>query len=281
MRVSHCLVAGSIMALASGCFKERNMSIEVMNQGVEATRAKAYDTAVRKFKEATQLDPSNHLAWAQMGIAYKDQKKWPEAASAFAEATKIESDNADYHYELGNAYQESGKLENAKTEYEAAIRSKSLYKAHYRLGTVLQALDKPKEADSEYRKAIEINPRFAQAYIRLGYLYFDHDYDKESVQVFQNGVLANDNDGECHLGLGLALQKTKQYEEAIKEFKKAYELSPDLFLAQYNIGITYKMMDDKKNAREWLQKFITGAGTKGGADLVKAASDAMYQLDAP
>jgi hypothetical protein len=40
-------------------------------------------------------------------------------------------------------------------------------------------------------------------------------------------------------------------------------------------------MDDKKNAKEWLQRFITNAGSKGTQELVKAASDAMYQLDAP
>jgi superkiller protein 3 len=146
---------------------------------------------------------------------------------------------------------------------------------------VLEAQDKPKDADSEYRKAIELNPRFASAYIKLGYLYYDHDYDKEAVQVFQNAVLANDSDGEAHMGLGLALQKTKQYEEGVKEFKKALELNPELFLAVYNLGITYKMMDDKKNAKEWLQRFITSAGSKGGPDLMKAASDSLYQLDAP
>ena len=42
----------------------------------------------------------------------------------------------------------------------------------------------------------------------------------------------------------------------------------------------YKTMDDKKNAKEWLQRFVASAGTKGSPELMKAAADAMYQLDA-
>ena len=102
-----------------------------------------------------------------------------------------------------------------------------------------------------------------------------------SIQVFQSGVLNNDSDGMVHLGLGEALQADKQYPEAVKEFEKALKLNSDLFMAVYDLGMTYKMMDDKKNAREWLQRFIQNAGSKGSPETMKAASDAMYQLDAP
>ena len=50
-------------------------------------------------------------------------------------------------------------------------------------------------------EAIESNPRFVQAYLKLGNLYLDNDYDKEAAQVFQNAILANDSDGEAHQGL--------------------------------------------------------------------------------
>ena len=232
-------------------------------------------------------------------LFFKDSKKFEPAADAFDHAVKLQDGNATYHYELGLAYEEQArelkkgdpaktditqipkKIELARGQYEASVKiDPKLYKVHYRLGTVLEDLDKLREADAEYRKAIEGNPRFVQPYIKLGYLYFDHDYDKEAVQVFQGAVLAADNDGEVHLGLGRALQKSKQYDEAVKEFKKALERSSDLFTAVYDLGMTYKMMDDKKNAKEWLQKFITSAGSKGTPEMMKAAADSMYQLDA-
>jgi hypothetical protein len=42
--------------------------------------------------------------------------------------------------------------------------------------------------------------------------------------------------------------------------------------------MTYKAMDDKKNAIDWLKRFVQ-AGSRGGPDLAKAASDALSQLE--
>ena len=97
--------------------------------------------------------------------------------------------------------------------------------------------------------------------------------------MFQNAVLANDGDADAHYGLGVALQKTKQYDEAVKEYRRAYELKDDMFMAVYNLGMTYKAMDDKKNAMDWLKRFQQ-LGGRGGPDMAKAASDALSQLEA-
>ena len=146
---------------------------------------------------------------------------------------------------------------------------------------LFRSQDKLREADAEYRKAIEANPRFVQPYLKLGNMYLDNDYDKEGAQVFQNAILANDSEGEAHQGLAEALQKQKQYEEAIKEFQKAVQLNGELYLAYYNIGHTYKLLNDKKNAKEWLEKFVKNYASRGGPELSKAASDELYALDAP
>lgn len=270
------------LALLVGCTQERNKSIELMNRGVEAGRQKLFERAITELKQAAATDPTNHLAHFNLGMVYKDQKKWPEAVTAFSEALKYEGDNTNYRYELANAYQQAGRLESARTEFEATLKlDNRLYKAHYQMAMVLQALEKFAEADQEYRKAIELNPRFPQPFVRLGNLYLDNDYDQEAAQVFRAGIKIIDTDADLHNGLGEALRKLKQYEGAVPEFKRAMELSSgDVTMAIYNLGMTYKAMDDRKNAKEWLQKFVASGGGKGGADYVRAAQDAMYQLDA-
>lgn len=289
------VIAAALLVAATGCNEEHNKSIEVMNKGVEAARQKIYDTAITNLKQAVTIDPTNAQAFYNMGVVYKDERKWPEAAEAFASAAKLDSQNPALHYELGNAYYEQtlpqdaqhpvgnpAKLPDAIGEFQKAIEiDPKLYKVHYRLGVALQDSDKPKEADAEYRKAIEANPRFLSPYLKLGDLYLDNDYDKEAEQVFKNAILADDSSGDAHQGLAESLQKQKQYEEAVKEFQKAVQLNPDLYLSYYNVGHTYKLLNDKKNAKEWLDKFIKGYSGKAGPELAKAAQDEMYALDAP
>ena len=292
------VIAAAMLVAATGCNEDHNRSIEVMNKGVEAGRQKIFDSAIRDLKQATVIDPTNAAAFYNLGVIYKDERKWPEAADAFTSAARLDADNPALHYELGNAlYEQSlppepvahpeklgnpAKVGEATAEFDKAIKlDPKLYKAHYRMGVALQSQDKLREADAEYRKAIESNPRFVQPYLKLGDLYLDNDYDKEAGQVFQNAILASDSDGEAHQGLAEALQKQKQYEEAIKEFQKAVQLNPELYLAYYNVGHTYKLLNDKVHAKEWLDKFVKGYSSKAGPELAKAASDEMYALDAP
>src|SRR5262249_25573023 len=159
---------------------------------------------IRNLKLSSETDPTNHLAWFNLGIVYKDMHRWDPAAEAFKEAAKLQDSNASYHYEEANAYYEAAleikkidankhakltpaeqekafaqvgpKLDQAKAGFEAALKYQSTYRAHYRLGTVLELQEKYKDADAEYRKAIEVNPRFPDSFIRLGNLYLDHDY---------------------------------------------------------------------------------------------------------
>ncbi len=270
------------LLVLGACNQDRNRSIEVMNHGVEMGRQKLYDSAVRDLKQAVTIDPTNGQAYYNLGIVYKDQKKWSDAAQAFSEALKFDGANPALHYEIGSALLEDKKLAEAQREFESALRlDPKLYKAHFRLGVLLEKQDKVREADAEYRKAIESNPRFIPPYLRLGNLYLDNDYEKEAAQVFQNALAANDGEGEAHQGLAESLEKQKQYDEAIREFKRALDLNGDLYLASYNIGHCYRLLGDKKSAKQWLQRFVMNYSSKAGPELTKAASDEMYALDAP
>ncbi len=293
------VIAAAMLVAATGCNEDHNRSIEVMNKGVEAGRQKIFDSAIRDLKQATVIDPNQRPGRSTTSASStRMSASGRDAAEAFTSAARLDSENPALHYEIGNAlYEQSlppepvqhpeklgnpAKIGEAIAEFDKAIKiDPKLYKAHYRMGVALQAQDKLREADAEYRKAIESNPRFVQPYLKLGDLYLDNDYDKEAGQVFQNAILANDSDGEAHQGLAEALQKQKQYEEAIKEFQKAVQLNPDLYLAYYNVGHTYKLLNDKVHAKEWLDKFVKSYSSKAGPELAKAASDEMYALDAP
>ena len=272
------------------CSQERIKAIELANRGAEEFKNNLYDTAEKDLKQAIQTDPSYPLAYYNLGKVLQKQRKWDQAAESFEKAAEKEPNNANFQYDLGEAYLESKKLDQAEKAFVAATNADSkLYKAWWRLGVVYKYLDRPKQADDAFRKAIEANSRFAKPYIELGYLYLDYDFDKEAAQVFSQCVLAKDDDAACHNGYGMALKNLKQFEQAVKEFKSAIDLDPELFDALYNAGMTYSDWydvahgnDQKEKARDYLQKFVaTGGGKDGGFGYVKAANDKLYALSGP
>jgi len=81
-----------------------------MNKGVGEASQKLYDSAIRDLKQAALIDPSNAAASYNLGIVFKDERKWPDASDAFSSALKLDPDNPALHYELGNALYEQGKI---------------------------------------------------------------------------------------------------------------------------------------------------------------------------
>jgi Tfp pilus assembly protein PilF len=286
------LICGLLLPACEGfvCSQQRIKAIELANRGAEAFKNNLYDTAEKDLKQAIQTDPTYDIAYYNLGKVFQKQRKWDKAAEAFESAAQRSPNNANFQHDLGEAYLESKKLDQAEKAFIAATNADpKLFKAWWRLGVVYKFLDRPKQADDAFRKAIEANSRFAKPYIELGYLYLDYDFDKEAAQVFSQCVLAKEDDAACHNGFGMALKNLKQYEQAVKEFKTAIDLDPELFDAIYNAGMTYADWYDaahgneqKDKAREYLQKFVaTGGGKEGGFGYVKAANDKLYALSGP
>lgn len=278
--LASCLV---VLGLA-GCGQQRNRSIELMNQGVQAFNNKLYDTAEKKLVEAITVDPSNELAHQNLGKVYQEQRKWEKASEAFNEALKHDTQNAQLHYDLGWSYLEQKRFDLAEKELKEAIAANDkLFKAHFRLGELLRQQEKYREADKAYRRAIEVNPRFSLAYVQLGFMYltFDgEDLAKSAQQIFENAVSANEGDGEAWYGLGLALAQQNEHDKAIESFRKAIAAkapNPDL---RYNLALSLAAKGDKNAAKQELITFVQTQGAKAGADLVKAANDLQYTLDA-
>jgi tetratricopeptide (TPR) repeat protein len=270
------------------CSQQRIKAIELANKGVEAFKNGLYETAERELKAAIQTDPTYEIAHYNLGKVYQKQRKWDKAIDAFQAATDRDGRNANYFYDLGEAALEAKRIDVAESALKKATElDEKLFKAHWRLGLVYMSLERPKEADGALRRAIEANPRLDKPFVALGHLYLDYDATKEAAQVFSECVRANEMSAECYNGHGLALKDLKQYEAAAAEFKKALEIEPHLDTALYNAGMTYadwyeqsQSNDHKERAREYLQKFVTGAGSKadGGFGYVKAANDKLYAL---
>src|SRR5689334_5406684 len=90
-------LTAAVLLVAAGCYQERNKSIEMMNHGVEMGRQKLYDSAIRDLQQAIQIDPTNAAAHYNLGIVFKDQKKWDKAAEAYSNALKYDMDNPALH----------------------------------------------------------------------------------------------------------------------------------------------------------------------------------------
>jgi tetratricopeptide (TPR) repeat protein len=179
--------------------KEAN-TIKTLNEKIVAanTAAKAgdFDTAIATLTEATQIDASHDVIWAQLGDAYRGSalkqtdraektKRLDEAVAdyqkaldlkqkAMETATKKNPDDtkqlAAYYNNLGEAAGKSGKIDDATKAYTQAaqVNPEGAAGYYYNIGAVLTNAGKVDDAIAAFDKCIAADPNKADAYYQKG-----------------------------------------------------------------------------------------------------------------
>lgn len=83
---------------------------------------------------------------------------------------------------------------------------------------------------------------------------------RQAVELFERAVKDSPQDAQARLNLGSGYYASHDWDAAFKEFQQAAVLAPSLDHAHYYLGVLYARRGDKDNARQELQKVLSGTG---------------------
>lgn len=159
----------------------RNKALnDAFNAGMAAKQAGQWEVAVENFQKAAEIDPQQHVVWANLAESYMslaDTKRGPEQEAAMAKSLeaweKVVSmmpNEAAYHNNYGLALAKAKKFEQATAELEkaAAIDPAGAGRYYYNLGAVLVNTGHLEEAGQAFKKAIDADPNYAPAQYQYG-----------------------------------------------------------------------------------------------------------------
>lgn len=283
---------------AVGC--SRN-NIEAVNLANEADKEKAtnLDSAISKYEQASNLDPTNHRILYKLGHAYQKKEAWDKVASTMARAEKVAPTHANYFFlhGLANARQaEKGPTSwsEAKGPLEEAIKlDPNIADAHFELAEVMLHLDDEKAALDGYTKAILTKPDelsfygpLADLYIRLNHVNEAETVLKEALQFGKEGDKAL---FAIHSLLGDIYDRKNDGSRAVTEYEAAKKAcgpcnEAGQQIAFFNLGAAYASLNPprKSEAMAQLQSFqkmiCKGAAAQRYADQCTQAQQLATKL---
>lgn len=220
-------------------------------------------SAIKEFKNALQLSPSNINVHNSLGVCYGVLGKTSRALEAFETAMWLDPDevmpvyNAGYihlvrgdvnaaidffykadniqkglfeiSFQLGSIFLERSHFTKAKPLLEAAVQSRSESgPANRNLGLCYKKLDMTKEAIGCYKKAVKINPNDAESLSALGILYDARDENPEIASILcRQSVEISPRNGLYRQRMGRVLYSAGEIESAIRQFEKAEQYGWD------------------------------------------------------
>jgi tetratricopeptide (TPR) repeat protein len=119
-------------------------------------------------------------------------------------------------------------------------------------------------AIQEYQKTLELNPNNAEAYLKLGFLFYNvKQMHKEGIEYYYSAFKLKPNDPRILHDLGMALLHQRKLDEAIKYLSEALRRMPNGLDMQYsavnmhyNLGRAFLFKANSKEAVVHLSKVV-------------------------
>jgi tetratricopeptide (TPR) repeat protein len=121
----------------------------------------------------------------------------------------------------------------------AASKKKDLPSYLYSEGLILAATGQDKEAMVRLSQAIEKNPREPLFYRALGKVYARKNIVPLAKDNYISAMVLDSMDASLHFDLAMIYMDSKEYTDALAEFKKARQLEPNYPNVNYQIGKLY------------------------------------------
>ena len=204
-----------------------------------------YEDAMREFRKALELDPSNQRALINLGIVLSRTGRQAEAVERLNEAIALDPGSALAHHNLGHIYYRAGKLKEAISEYQEALAVEP-YNAEVRsnLANAYLMRGMTDEAILEYEKALAVKPNLVGAYANLSQAYLRKGRLDDAVVACKRALALDPGSAKTHNSLGNIHMMQGNFHGAISEYEQAVTLDPDYGRAHGNLCNAYCRVGD-------------------------------------
>ena len=245
---------------------------------VALVKIENYQVALLNLDRHIEDYPQDPNGYCYRGICYERLDRLPQALADFDRAIALQSNQSVFHHARGRARQKLGDFHGALADFNLTIEHKPravVYddraEVHRCLGDRAAALKdcdraislKPKFIEAYFRRAltytelgnlelalldcnstIDLDPQHINAHIQRSWIYFRQTDYRRAQQDCQTVKGLNKSCFWASYMSGVINSLSGLKHNAIKNFSKAIEISPNYVSARYHRGIVYHELGD-------------------------------------
>lgn len=230
LRLLACL---ALLLLVAGCSigkKQAKQADVHFMLGLSGLSDQNPTMALTEFLKASELAPDRADIQDALGQAYYLKQAYPEAERHFLKAIELDPQNGQYENNLAALYLNQQRWDQAIQHFLKAAHNLFFANPEIPLtGAGFANFQKGNYVDAIglYREAINRNPRYAQAYLRLGEAYYAMGKTELAVAEYTKALDKSPGYLEAHYRLGIAYLKLRQPDQAREHFQAVIRTAPD------------------------------------------------------
>jgi len=186
--------------------------------------AKDYEGAALDYQKATEKTPKNKIAWYNLAMAKDQLGLYDEAIMYFTKSLEIDPNYTDALFRRGYSKEDNGT---------------------------------PLEAVADYTRVLEIDPGYIEAYFERGYSNVSAANYTIAITDYNDYISKGGTKlMDVYYELGLAKNRSSDYNGALADLKKAGELGKKDKYALYEVGFAYEGLTEWQKAVDIYSKVI-------------------------
>lgn len=149
-----------------------------------------------------------------------------------------------------------GDRESAIKKYNKIINIEKNNPIYYFNLACILSKDKKLESIDLLAKALALNPNFAEAYFKIGCLYYEIGQYIKSINYYKQLIRINPNHPIVHFNIGIAYQHEGDNINAISSFTDSLTINPNISIAFFHLGNLYVANGEENKGIDFYKKSV-------------------------
>ncbi len=246
------------------------LAYEYYLRGVDLYARGEYGVAIKMLEKSAEIGPKYALTWAYLGRSYTadasfqfgGQQQYAKAQAAFEKALSLQPAQIEAHIYIANLFTDTGRVEQAVPLLREALKTNPNHaEIHWELGYAYRFAGELQESVAECERARELDPGVKTNSSALNSYLYLAQYDK-----FLQSLPKSNDLAFILFYRGFGEYYKKNWEQAARDFDRAFELDPTLFQAQVGKALSYAIQQQDKKGLEILREVENKIEERGVGD---------------
>ena len=237
--------------------KENEDEYKYLIKGNMAKDENNFQEAINYYDKSIEKNKNCHEAYYNKALCEIALNQKDKALNNLDIALNIKKDFPEALDAKGCIYYSDNKYFEALKCYDELLEKIKINDDYFfKKGSILMELKQYEDAIKSLDEVLKLNPNHIKAMILKGNCYDFLDLNKESLEIYDNIIIKDNNNELAHHLKGQILLKQKEYEKALNEFNIVINLNKKNLETYFYIAICFNKLNKNNEAIEFYNKYI-------------------------